>query len=184
MSSRSGLSRCSQTAKSRIISFPFGGSCRILTILFVALAIMAGSQGTYARKSHDPWQASQVIKPAVLAKLLSASGAQKLLILHVGFPLFYRNGHVPGSITVGPTSKPEGIQALEKTLQHLPHDRRIILYCGCCPWTKCPNIRPAFRTVEKLGFKNVRVLSLQRSFQQDWIEKSYPTQVERAHNNH
>ncbi len=51
---------------------------------------------------------------------------------------------------------------------------REIVYCGCCPIDKCPNLRPAFRVAREMGFKKVRVLKLPTSFGIDWVEKGYP----------
>jgi thiosulfate/3-mercaptopyruvate sulfurtransferase len=148
----------------------------LLSILLIAGTLAAASTATYAQESSDPWHASQVMKPEQLAKILSESGAKKPLLLQVGFSFFYRNGHIPGSIEVGPGMKPEGIQALKKFVHDVPRDRQVVLYCGCCPWKECPNIRPAFRTMEELGFKNVSVLYLEDNFQKDWVQKKFPTE--------
>jgi len=39
----------------------------------------------------------------------------------------------------------------------------------------CPNIRPAFKTLQSLGFKNIRVLLLPQDFATDWRTKAFPT---------
>jgi hypothetical protein len=61
----------------------------------------------------------------------------------------------------------------------LPRERELVIYCGCCPWDKCPNLRPAFVMLHELGFRSVKVLSLPTSFLKDWIDKGYP--VEQGH---
>jgi thiosulfate/3-mercaptopyruvate sulfurtransferase len=148
----------------------------LLSILLIAGTLIALSTSIYAQETADPWHASRVMKPEQLVKELSATGNKKPLVLQVGFSFFYRNGHIPGSIEVGPGMKPEGIATLEKVLHDIPRDRKVVLYCGCCPWKECPNIRPAFRATEQLGFKNVSVLYLQDNFQKDWVEKKFPTE--------
>ena len=36
----------------------------------------------------------------------------------------------------------------------------IVLYCGCCPWDRCPNLGPAYKQLHDAGFSNVNVLYL------------------------
>ena len=124
----------------------------------------------------DPWQGSQLIKPEELVKALSEATGEKPLVLCVGYPLQYEGGHIAGSKFIGPTSKAEGIQKLKQEAEGLPRDKQIVLYCGCCPWKDCPNIRPAFRSMHEMGFKNVRVLYLPKNLRQDWIGTGFPIQ--------
>lgn len=152
-----------------------------MVTLFVFLEGAALSWAGPSNKTHqdrtppsNPWQTNQVISPADLAKTLSAATSTKPLVVCVGFPVLYQGGHIVGAKFAGPASKPAGIQALKHAVQALPHDKKIVLYCGCCPWNRCPNIRPAFRTMQKLGFTNVKVLSVPTNLRTDWIAKGYP----------
>ena len=97
-------------------------------------------------------------------------------MIHVGFPVLYRAAHIAGSEYAGPGSKPEGIEALKKAVAGQPHNREIVLYCGCCPWDKCPNIRPAFAALHQMGFTNVKVMMVPENLKADWIDKGYPTE--------
>lgn len=124
----------------------------------------------------DPWQAGDLLKPEDLARSLSVTNGEKPLLLYVGYSLPYEGGHIRGSKFIGQASKPDGIQALIGEVQGLPREKPVVLYCGCCPWEKCPNIRPAFRAVQALGFKNLKALYLPNRFQQDWTAKGYPTE--------
>lgn len=124
--------------------------------------------------SSVPWQENQIITPTALVKVLSADNSEKPLVLCVGFPVLYQGGHIVGAKFAGPASRSAGIQALKHAVQNLPRDKHIVLYCGCCPWNRCPNIRPAFSTVQELGFTNVQVLSLPTNFREDWIAKGFP----------
>jgi thiosulfate/3-mercaptopyruvate sulfurtransferase len=124
--------------------------------------------------SSDPWQTSQLIRPQELVKSLSAATGEKPLVICVTFPFLYQGGHIVGSKFAGPGKTPEGIQALKHEVEGLLRDKQIVLYCGCCPWKDCPNIRPAFHTVQEWGFKNVRALYLPTNFRQDWIAKGFP----------
>ncbi len=56
----------------------------------------------------------------------------------------------------------------------LPKDKQIVLYCGCCPWNRCPNVGPAYKRLHDLGFTNVKVLYIANNFGDDWVNKGYP----------
>jgi hypothetical protein len=135
---------------------------RILPIMiFLASLLLAG----------DPWTGTDVLRPQDLAANLKTP-----LVIHVGFPVLYRGAHIAGSQYAGPGSKPEGIEMLKKTVAAQPHNREIVLYCGCCPWDKCPNIRPAFAALHDMGFTHVRVMEVPENLKTDWIDKGYPTE--------
>jgi hypothetical protein len=129
-----------------------------------------------ATNPPDPWTASDVLQPAELAQLLSDPKSKKPLILCVGFDFLYRQAHIPGAEYHGPAGKPQGLDNLKQRVERLPHGQSIVLYCGCCPWTHCPNIRPAFAAVREMGFKHVKVLSLPTDFATDWVHKGYPVE--------
>jgi len=142
-------------------------------LVIVAVTAMAFfTSAANAAPKGDQLTSREVIKPEQLIKLLS--GTMKPLVLQVGFDFLYQGGHIDGSIWAGPASRPEGITRLENAVRKVPRDKEIVLYCGCCPWTECPNIQPAFDTVRKLGFKNVKVLYIPSDFEHDWIRKGYP----------
>ncbi|HET7841213.1 MAG TPA: rhodanese-like domain-containing protein [Terriglobia bacterium] len=148
---------------------------RVLRLALV-LSFAAGCALAFPANSaaEDPWKADQVIEPADLAKQLK-SAKDKPLIIQVGFSTLFKQSHIRGAKYCGPASKPEGLAQLKKCLTGVSHEKTIVIYCGCCPWKDCPNIRPAFAELSKLGFKNVKVLSLPDTFGKDWQEKGYPT---------
>jgi thiosulfate/3-mercaptopyruvate sulfurtransferase len=119
----------------------------------------------------DPWTINNVIMVDELESLLKKQGAKEAYIYQVGFFSLYSQGHIRGALYAGPASKEEGLQKLKSSIKDLPRDKQIILYCGCCNWVDCPNIRPAFETVNTMGFKNVRVLYLPDSLTVDWVNK-------------
>lgn len=118
----------------------------------------------------DSWTDEQLIRPEEL--LLSS--AEKPLVLHVGMAFLFKGGHIPGSKYAGQASTAEGLGTLKKTVQALPPNQGIVLYCGCCPLKDCPNVAPAFKTLREMRFTNVKVLYLLNSFAQDWVEKGFP----------
>lgn len=121
----------------------------------------------------NPWSQKQVSQPARLAVELHNSGSKPLL-LQVGFERLYAQGHIPGSKYCGPGRSPEGIARLRTCVEGVSRVQPIVLYCGCCPWEQCPNIRPAFEAVKAMGFTNVKVVHISDNFGKDWAAKGYP----------
>jgi hypothetical protein len=115
-----------------------------------------------------------LIEPAQFADRLKQSGP-KPLILQTGFPVLFRAAHISGSVYAGPDSKPEGIESLKAVVGKEPRDREIVLYCGCCPWEKCPNMRPAFAALKEMGFTRVTALYIPDTLAKDWVDAGYPT---------
>ncbi len=117
---------------------------------------------------------SHLIQPEALVQILKGSGKEKPMILQVGSRLMFSEEHIPGSEYAGPGSQASGIQSLETTVAQLPKNKEIVLYCGCCPWGRCPNVGPAYKRMHDLGFTNVKVLYLANNFGDDWVNKGYP----------
>ena len=87
-------------------------------------------------------------------------GARKPVVLYVGPKSIYAQAHIPGAENIGPVARPEGMEKLRARATSLPKDSPVVIYCGCCPWEHCPNIRPAYAELRKAGFTSVRVLYL------------------------
>ena len=130
--------------------------------------------------ASDPWAPGELLQPSELAKAIESGHAP--IVLSVAFPVLYRGRHIVHAINAGPTSKPEGIEALRKAVANLPKDADLVIYCGCCPMVKCPNIRPAYRALQELGFTHIRVLSLPTNLHDDWASKDYPSEGPTASN--
>lgn len=128
-----------------------------------------------AADEPDPWTASDLIQPSTLATRLS-SGEPKPTILYVGFPILYRSTHIAGAQLAGPASKPDGLERLKQIAGKLPRDQELIIYCGCCPWDRCPNVRPAFRQLHEMGFTRLKLVTIPTNLSTDWITKGYPAE--------
>lgn len=113
------------------------------------------------------------VEPKDLAAQLHTNAAKPVLI-HVGFPVMYRGKHIPNSVYAGPGSKPEGLDALKAGVASFPRNREIVVYCGCCPFDRCPNVRPALAVLKQMGFTNVKALNLPTNFASDWLDHGYP----------
>lgn len=117
---------------------------------------------------------SQLMQPEELVNILR-SGKPKPLILNVGPQMIYAQAHIRGAEFIGPASSPEGLQQLRRRVEALPHRAFIVVYCGCCPWTRCPNINPAITELRRLGFKNARALYIANDIGTNWVNQGYPT---------
>jgi thiosulfate/3-mercaptopyruvate sulfurtransferase len=138
-----------------------------------AVAAIGLALSACAFSATNPWSQNQVVQPAALARQLKSSN-EKPLLLQVGFETLYAQGHIPGSKYCGPARNSEGIARLKTCLEGVSHKQAIVLYCGCCPWAECPNIRPAFEAVKQMGFTNVKVMHIPDNFGEDWARKGYP----------
>src|SRR6266446_3960150 len=76
----------------------------------------------------------------------------------------------------GPGSKPEGLELLKTAVAKLSKDREIVLYCGCCPWDRCPNMTPAIHMLKEMGFTRVKAMHVPENFKKDWIDQGYPVE--------
>jgi hypothetical protein len=135
----------------------------------------AQTGGASAEKPQSPWPSSEELQAAQLVKEMEdGKGAKAPAIIYVGFHTLFAGGHIPGATFHGTASTEKGLAELKSWLASLPRSNNIVLYCGCCPFDRCPNLRPAYRALRESGFTDIRVLILRTSFAADWVEKGYP----------
>ncbi|MBS0393178.1 MAG: rhodanese-like domain-containing protein [Proteobacteria bacterium] len=149
---------------------------RLLAPLMIAacLASPGPAQGAAPPKPASTIAAAALVEPAELAHELGSTSGPRPLLVHVGFRSLYVQGHIPGSVYAGPTSQDAGLQLLREKLAKTPKDQSIVIYCGCCPWTRCPNVAAAYDQLRTLGFTHVRVLHVDQDFGANWADKGYP----------
>jgi thiosulfate/3-mercaptopyruvate sulfurtransferase len=143
----------------------------VLIVSYVCCFAIYGQEASSARGIPP----DRLIQPAELAGMLPAAG-QKPLILQVGSHVLFAEAHIPGAEYAGPGGQEGGLQALRDRVRNVSRDQFIVIYCGCCPWVKCPNIKPAYRELQSLGFTGVKVLYIANNFGADWVAKGYPVQ--------
>jgi thiosulfate/3-mercaptopyruvate sulfurtransferase len=151
----------------------------------VTFAPTAGAQSSLAARSvpgspvgsATQLTANQLIQPEALVAWLQTSKSPKPLLLQVGFRVLYVQAHIPGSEYVAAGSSAGGLQQLRARVEKLPRNKAIVLYCGCCPWTHCPNVQGAYQEVHSMGFTNVKVLYIAHDFGTDWVSKGYPVET-------
>ncbi len=124
----------------------------------------------------DPWTLSEVLAPPTLEARLKTFDPQ-LHIVYVGARKSYKGIHIPRAVFGGPVTKLKGQELLAEAVKDLPHDAEITIYCGCRPFSLCPNIRPAYKILKDLGFVHIKVLKLNTGFDRDWADKGYPAEI-------
>lgn len=145
----------------------------LLSILALLIAAAGPALADHKRAASIPTAA--LIQPADFAATLNASPTRKPLILQVGFRKAYQQAHIPGSEYVGAASEEDGVKVLRNRVVKVRKDSAIVIYCGCCPWSKCPNIAAAYDALQDLGFKNVKVIYIAEDFGTNWVDQGFPT---------
>jgi predicted ATPase len=115
---------------------------------------------------NNPWTDSQLMEPSALAGNFKDAKSKNPVIFNIGAV-----EDIKGAKHIGAVSNAE---KLKSAVAALSKNTAIVIYCGCCPFAKCPNIRPAFLELQKLGFTNVRLLNLPTNLKTNWIAKGYP----------
>ncbi len=116
---------------------------------------------------------AQLIQPRDLNRLLRTRGVERPLILQVGSRLMFAQAHIFGAEYAGAGSQAEGVAQLRARVASLPRATFIVIYCGCCPWNRCPNVGPAYSLLHDMGFTHVKVLYLPENFGDDWVNKGF-----------
>lgn len=129
-------------------------------------------------KRAEPWSAAGTLSAEELHRELTNQKGARPVIVYVGFRTLFAGGHIPGATFHGTASKAEGLDELKKWATGLPRTASLVIYCGCCPFERCPNIRPAYAALREMGFRKMRVLILPTSFAADWAGKGY--EIERG----
>jgi len=147
---------------------------RLPVAVIVAAAAMFAQQPNGAGV-NSPWTPGEVMHIDDLSKIVQTKSVAPLL-LQVGFAIQYKSKHIPGAIYAGPGREDAGLAELKKAVANVPKDREIVLYCGCCPWDHCPNMKPAYTLLHGLGYTKIRVVEIPDSFLKDWVDKGLPVE--------
>ena len=139
------------------------------SVTILAFVIIVFSQNCFSQTNTEPWTSTQLMEPEKLAAILNDSTAPQPLIINMG-PV----NSIKGAIKVGPAHEKEYLNELKKLLSKEDKKRNIIIYCGCCPFKDCPNIRPAFSLLNSMKFTKHKLLNLPHNLKVDWINHSYP----------
>ena len=148
------------------------------TLMLTLLFSVFGSSLSFAHSTirsnqaldkKDNWTQKDLIEPTALATIIAKPKANQPKIFNIGVV-----DNIKGAINMGGVSEKENLQKLNNALSKLPKSTFLVVYCGCCPFERCPNIRPAMTLLKTLGFKNGRLLNLPTNLKQNWVDKGYP----------
>jgi hypothetical protein len=114
------------------------------------------------------WTRKQLMEPSQLADAITTK-TDVPVIVSVG-----PGATIPNSIDVGMCSTEEGLNKLKTQLNSIAKNQKIVIYCGCCPFERCPNVRPAIDVLKQMNFTNYFLLNLPHNIKIDWIDQGYP----------
>jgi thiosulfate/3-mercaptopyruvate sulfurtransferase len=150
---------------SAIMKKKFTGLMKLVSFLLLLLFC----QQTMAQNPVN-WTKDQLMEPADLAKFIIAN-KQGTVLLSIG-----PGAAIPHSMQIGMVRDEAPMKKFREALDSLPRDRDIIVYCGCCPFEHCPNVRPAIDVLKEMKFTRYKLLNLPHNIKTDWIDKGYPTE--------
>ena len=137
----------------------------VITLIFVSLFFCM--QNANAQNPQN-WTSKQLLAPAELAPVIKTKNAP--VIFSIG-----PAATIPASIEIGMVKDKANLDKFKKQLNALPKNTKIVVYCGCCPYEHCPNVRPAIDVLNEMKFTNYKLLDLPHNIKTDWISKGYPT---------
>ena len=115
------------------------------------------------------WKKEQLMSTIELANKIKLNTKDKPLIFNVG-PM----ENIKDAIAVGAATNLTFASQMQSTLAMENKTKAIVVYCGCCSYASCPNIKPAYDILIAQGFKNTKVLELPEGIKPDWVAKGFP----------
>lgn len=141
----------------------------MMKTLFTLILIGSGLFSSYAQA--PTWKKEQLMPTKELADKINTNAKDKPLIFNVG-PM----ENIKGAIAMGAATSVTFNNRIESSLAMESKTKPIVVYCGCCSYASCPNIKPAYDMILTHGFKNIKVLELPEGIKPDWVAKGYPTE--------
>jgi len=140
------------------------------TLLLLCGVLMANAQVSTSVSMPalgTPWKSAELMEPGELNDAITSNKA----------PLIFNIGSVEdikGAVHIGPLSDAANLEKFKTTVASHKKSTEMVIYCGCCPFGKCPNIRPAYKLLKDLGYANVKVLNLYVNLRNNWTSAGYP----------
>jgi len=141
------------------------------TVQFALIFFMSGLWSWQKAAAQNPinWTNDQLLQPSELATALK-DNKDISVIFSIG-----PGAIIPHSRDMGMIKEEDNMKKFKQELESLPKDTSIVIYCGCCPYEHCPNVRPAIELLKEMKFTNYKLLDLPHNIKIDWINKGYPT---------
>jgi thiosulfate/3-mercaptopyruvate sulfurtransferase len=141
----------------------------LIVLLLVCSALLVSFKTVF---SDNPLPAEDLISTEQLYDLLTNPNAKKPVIYNVGPMNNIKTAHYIGS-----AAAPDELEKLKKEAAKLPKDKQIVLYCGCCEASHCPNVAPALDYLKGAGYTKAKVLNIPTGLNEDWVNKGYPMEI-------
>jgi thiosulfate/3-mercaptopyruvate sulfurtransferase len=119
------------------------------------------------------WKKEQLMPTQELADKINNNTKDKPIIFNVG-PM----DNIKTAVFVGKATSATCVEKMKSTLAMENKTKSVVVYCGCCSYASCPNIKPAYDALMAQGFKNVKVLELPEGIKPDWVAKGFPMEGE------
>ena len=141
------------------------------TVQLALIFFMSGLWSWQKAAAQNPinWTNDQLLRPSELATALK-DNKDISVIFSIG-----PGAIIPHSRDMGMIKEEDNMKKFKQELESLPKDTSIVIYCGCCPYEHCPNVRPAIELLKEMKFTNFKLLDLPHNIKIDWINKGYPT---------
>ena len=141
------------------------------TVQFALILFMSGLWSWQKAAAQNPinWTNDQLLRPSELATALK-DNKDISVIFSIG-----PGAIIPHSRDMGMIKEEDNMKKFKQELESLPKDTSIVIYCGCCPYEHCPDVRPAIELLKEMKFTNYKLLDLPHNIKIDWINKGYPT---------
>jgi thiosulfate/3-mercaptopyruvate sulfurtransferase len=145
-------------------------SKKFLTLFVIFSALVVSFAFVFS--DNNPLPEADLMSIDQLYDILSNPNAKKPVIYNVG-PM----QNIKGSLYIGSTAASDELEKLKRESAKLTKDKQIVLYCGCCEASHCPNVAPALDYLKSAGFTKAKVLNIPKGLNEDWVDKGYPMEV-------
>lgn len=138
----------------------------IIYFFFVLVTVSCESSSA---QNPENWTSKDLTTPSDLAATLKSNK---------NVPIMFSIGPgaiIPNSIDIGMVKDKKNMDKFRAQISKLPKTANILIYCGCCPYEHCPDVRPAIALLKNMKFTNYHLLDLPQNIKTDWIAKGYPT---------
>ncbi|MEO9032740.1 MAG: rhodanese-like domain-containing protein [Ginsengibacter sp.] len=138
-------------------------------IIYFFLVLVTMSCKNSSAQNPENWTSKDLTAPSDLAATLKSNK---------NVPIMFSIGPgaiIPNSIDIGMVKYEKNMDKFREQISKLPKTANILIYCGCCPYEHCPDVRPAIALLKNMKFTNYHLLDLPQNIKTDWIAKGYPT---------
>ena len=141
---------------------------KLRIIKYCFLLFIIGPCKNSSAQNPVNWTSKELTEPSALATTLKTN-KDVPIIFSVG-----PGAIIPNSIDIGMVKDEKNLANFKEQISKLSKKANILIYCGCCPFEHCPNVRPAIALLQSMHFTNYHLLDLPHNIKTDWIAKGYP----------